>query len=99
MPGLNKIIHERARLLILTYLASHEKKEISFNELQQNLEFSSGNLSVQLRKLQQADYVTIHKTFRENKPYTSLSITQQGANALKQYVAEMEEIIKTLKSG
>ena len=99
MPGLNKIIHERARLLILTYLASHEKKEISFNELQQNLEFSSGNLSVQLRKLQQADYVTIHKTFKENKPYTSLSITQQGANALKQYVAEMEEIIKTLKSG
>ena len=51
------------------------------------------------RKLQQADYVTIHKTFKENKPYTSLSITQQGANALKQYVAEMEEIIKTLKSG
>ena len=57
MPGLNKMIHERARLLILTYLASKDKKEISFNELQERLDFSSGNLSVQLRKLQQADYV------------------------------------------
>jgi DNA-binding MarR family transcriptional regulator len=75
VPGLNKIIHERARLLILTYLASNEKKEISFNELQESLDFSSGNLSVQLRKLQQADYVDIQKN----------------------YVAEMEGIIKTLK--
>ena len=97
MPGLNKIIHERARLLILTYLASSEKKEISFNELQENLKFSSGNLSVQLRKLQQADYVAIHKTFKENKPYTTISITYPGSDALNSYVAEMEDIIKTLK--
>lgn len=97
MPGLNKIIHERARLLILTYLASNEKKEISFNELQESLDFSSGNLSVQLRKLQQADYVDIQKTFRDNKPYTAVSITHQGSDALKHYVAEMEGIIKTLK--
>ncbi len=97
MPGLNKIIHERARLLILTYLASNEKKEISFNELQESLKFSSGNLSVQLRKLQQADYVAIHKTFKENKPYTTVSITYQGSDALNRYVAAMEGIIKTLK--
>ena len=98
MPGLNKIIHERARLLILTYLASNEKKEISFNEILDNLQFSSGNLSVQLRKLQQAGYVAIHKTFKENKPYTTISITTRGSDALKRYVAEMEEIIKTLKT-
>lgn len=97
MPGLNKIIHERARLLILTYLASNEKKEISFNELQASLDFSSGNLSVQLRKLQQADYVDIQKTFKDNKPYTAVSITHQGSDSLKHYVAEMEGIIKTLK--
>jgi DNA-binding HxlR family transcriptional regulator len=47
VAALNKIIHERARLLILTYLTSNQKKEISFNELQENLEFSSGNLSAQ----------------------------------------------------
>jgi DNA-binding MarR family transcriptional regulator len=97
VPGLNKIIHERARLLILTYLASNEKKEISFNEIIESLQFSSGNLSVQLRKLEQAGYVTIHKAFKENKPYTTISITHQGADALKTYVAEMEEIIKALK--
>ena len=43
MAALNKIIHERARLLILTYLASNEKREVSFNELQEKLEFTSGN--------------------------------------------------------
>jgi hypothetical protein len=52
---------------------------------------------VQLRKLQQADYVDIQKTFRDNKPYTAVSITHQGSDALKHYVAEMEGIIKTLK--
>ena len=97
MPALNKIIHERARLLILTFLASNAKKEISFNVILDNLQFSSGNLSVQLRKLEQAGYVRIHKTFKDNKPYTTISITHQGSNALNRYVAEMEKLIKTLK--
>jgi DNA-binding transcriptional regulator GbsR (MarR family) len=51
VPELEKLIHERARLLILTYLASKEDMEISFNDIQKKLEFSSGNLSVQLKKL------------------------------------------------
>ena len=97
MSGLNKIIHERARLLILTCLASNEKKKVSFNELQKSLGFTSGNLSVQLRKLKQADYVDIHKTFKEYKPHTTVSITSKGYNALNSYVAEMEGIIKALK--
>jgi DNA-binding MarR family transcriptional regulator len=97
VSGLNKIIHERARLLILTYLASNEKKKVSFNELQKTLCFTSGNLSVQLRKLKHVEYVDIHKTFKENKPYTSVSITPRGFDALNSYVAEMEGIIKTLK--
>lgn len=83
--------------MILTYLASNEKKETSFNELQQVLDFSSGNLSVQLRKLKQARYVDIQKTFKDNKPYTTVSITHQGSDALRKYVTEMEGIIKTLK--
>ena len=83
--------------MILTYLASNEKKEISFNEIQQGLDFSSGNLSVQLRNLQQASYIDIQKTFKDNKPYTTVAITHQGSDALSKYVAEMEGIIKTLK--
>ena len=97
MAGLNKIIHERARLLILTCLASNDKKRVSFNELQKSLGFTSGNLSVQLRKLQQSDYIDIHKTFKENKPYTTISITPRGTGALNRYVTEMEGIIKALK--
>ena len=97
MAVLNKIIHEQARLLILTYLTSNEKKEISFNELQEKLEFTSGNLSIQLKKLNEAQYVKINKTFKDNKPYTTVLITPRGAKALNSYIEEMEGIIRTLK--
>ena len=97
MPELEKLIHERARLLILTYLATNEDTEISFNDIQKNLEFSSGNLSVQLKKLADATYVRIHKTFKDNKPYTTVAITSRGAKALSAYLEEMEQIIKSLK--
>ena len=97
MPELDKLIHERARLLILTFLASNEDRETSFNDIQNKLNFSSGNLSVQLRKLADAEYVQIHKTFKDNKPYTTVAITSRGAKALNAYLEEMEQIIKSLK--
>ncbi len=99
VAALNKIIHERARLLILTYLMSNQKKEISFNELQEQLQFTSGNLSIQLKKLKEAEYVEIHKTFKDNKPYTTILITPQGAKALTAYIEEMEALIQTLKKN
>jgi len=94
---IDRIIHERARLFILIYLASNEKEEISFNELLEKLEFSSGNLSIQLKKLKEVKYLAISKTFKDNKPYTTVSITPQGLTNLNRYVEEMEEIIKTFK--
>ena len=97
MAELDKIIHERARLLILTYLASRKEKEVSFNELQDQLSFSSGNLSIQLKKLKAVDYLEMNKTFKDNKPFTTVAITSHGATALQKYVEEMESIIKTLK--
>jgi DNA-binding MarR family transcriptional regulator len=97
VAALNKIIHERARLLILTYLTSNEKREVSFTELQEKLEFTSGNLSIQLKKLKEAEYVEIDKTFKDNKPYTTVLITHQGTKALNSYIEEMEGIIRTLK--
>lgn len=97
MPDLDKIIHERARLLILTHLASMDKKEISFNALQEKLGFTSGNLSIQLKKLQAVDYVKISKTFKENKPHTTVSITIKGTKALNAYLDEMEGLIKDLR--
>ena len=97
MADLDKLIHERARLLILTHLASMEQNEISFNELQEKLGFTSGNLSVQLKKLKAAKYVKIKKTFKEDKPFTTVSITIQGTKALNNYLDEMEGLIKTLR--
>ena len=67
---LDKVIHERARLMILTYLASSDKAETGFTEIREELGMSAGNLSVQLRTLEEAGYVKIDKRFIENKPYT-----------------------------
>jgi DNA-binding MarR family transcriptional regulator len=97
VPELDKLIHERARLLILTHLASMEENDISFNTLREALGFSSGNLSVQLKKLSSADYIKIHKTFKDNKPHTTVSITLQGTRALNSYLNEMEGLIRTLR--
>ncbi len=95
--AINKLIHERVRLLIVTHLASSGKDEVSFKKLQDNLELTSGNLSIQLKKLKTADYIDIHKTFKDNKPYTTVVITQKGREALNDYIREMESIIQVLK--
>ncbi|MFH2129860.1 MAG: transcriptional regulator [bacterium] len=97
MAVLDKIIHERARLLILTHLASDGRKANSFNDLLQKLDFTSGNLSIQLKKLKEASYIDIRKTFRDNKPYTTVSITPAGMDALNQYIEEMEQIIRSMR--
>jgi DNA-binding MarR family transcriptional regulator len=99
VPELDKTIHERSRLLILSHLASNRKREISFNELQEQLGFTSGNLSAQLKKLNQAGYVRIHKTFRDNKPHTSVALTPKGSKALDRYLDEMDELVKTLRKN
>ena len=97
MTAIDKMIHEPARLLILTYLTSNEKDEISFNELLENLELTSGNLSIQLKKLKEVKYLEISKTFKDNRPYTTVSITPQGIAAIDRYVEGMNAIIKSLK--
>lgn len=97
MADLDKIVHERARLIILTYLVGNAKKEVSFNELKEELGLTPGNLSIQLKKLMGAKYIKMKKTFKNNKPYTTVSIMQGGADALAAYVTQMESILKVLK--
>ena len=99
MPPIDKVIHERARLLIMTYLASQGKSAVSFNELLEKLDFTSGNLSIQLKRLKSAKYVRIKKSFRDNKPHTTVFLTVVGGNALTEYVNEMEALIQSLKQG
>ncbi len=95
----DRLIHERARLLILTYLASVENERTPFTDIQKALDFTPGNLSVQLRKLEAAQYVGITKEFKDNKPLTSVSITPRGSRALNDYLAEMESIIRRIKKA
>lgn len=97
MPELNKIIHERSRLLILTHLASNTDIEVSFNDIKEELDFTPGNLSIQLKKLSEAEYVKIRKSFRDNKPHTAVIITPKGIKALNSYLEEMENLIKGLR--
>ncbi|MBN1603326.1 MAG: transcriptional regulator [Chitinispirillaceae bacterium] len=92
----DKIIHERARLLILTYIASSDKNRISFNELQSAIEMTSGNLSVQIRKLEEVGYLSVVKEFKNKKPLTSVELTINGSEALRKYVEEMNSIIQSL---
>ena len=94
----DRIIHERARLLILAYLASHDKNAVPFSEIREKLDFSAGNLSVQLRTLEEAGYIQITKEFRDNKPLTRASLTKSGSAALKLYVEQMDGLIKRLKA-
>ena len=98
MSELNKIIHERSRLLILTHLASNTDIEVSFNDIKEKLDFTPGNLSIQLKKLSEADYIKIRKSFRDNKPHTAVSITMKGTKALNNYLEEMEDLIKGLRN-
>jgi DNA-binding MarR family transcriptional regulator len=93
----DKIIHERARLIILSFLASHDAKTVSFGEIRDALDFTSGNLSVQLKTLEEAQYITITKEFRDNKPLTQASLTAKGSAALKRYVEQMDGLIKQLR--
>lgn len=96
-PQLDKVIHERGRLMILTYLASAEDLKASFTELRNELGFTAGNLSVQLKKLEEAGLVKIEKSFVDNKPYTEVQLTPDGEGALQNYVEEMERLIIRLK--
>jgi len=97
--GLDKLIHERARLMILSYLASSESPETGFTELRDGLGFSAGNLSIQLKTLEEAGYIGIEKRFKDNKPYTGVRMTVKGEGALDAYLADLEIIVASLKSG
>jgi DNA-binding MarR family transcriptional regulator len=92
----NKVIHERSRLLILSYLAGSETGKAAFMELQKAMGFSRGNLSIQIKTLQAAKYVRVTKKFKDNKPMTTIFLTDKGRSALKHYLKEMEDIIKVL---
>lgn len=92
-----KTIHERARLKILTYLASKENLSASFNEIKEQFSFTSGNLSIQLKNLEDSGLVKVEKTFLNRRPLTNVILTGFGKKALLEYIVEMEKIFEGLK--
>jgi DNA-binding transcriptional ArsR family regulator len=90
--ALDRVIHERLRLAIVSALAVHE--EMTFSELRTALDASDGNLSVHARKLEEAGYVACKKGFDGRIPRTEYRLTVAGRRALERYVAHMESLIK-----
>lgn len=88
---LDRLIHEPARLGIVSALAAAES--LSFNDLKQALSLTDGNLAVHTRKLETAGYVDCEKSFRGRKPHTTYRLTARGRRALERYVAHMEAIV------
>ena len=85
--------------MLLTYLASSDKVETPFTELRDELRLSAGNLSVQLKTLEEAGYVRIDKRFVENKPYTGVALAAKGQRALSDYLGELEVIVASLRGS
>ncbi len=92
---LDKVIHERMRLGIISALAANAK--LSFTELKTLLNTTDGNISVHARKLEDAGYVTFEKSFKGRMPLTEYKITKAGREALTQYLDHMEALIKAMK--
>ena len=92
MSRLNPVIHERARLGIVSALAAREA--VTFAELKALLAMTDGNLSVHLRVLEEAGFVAIEKAFVGRKPQTTAVLTRKGRIAFEHYVQVLEEIVK-----
>ena len=89
---LDDVIHGRVRLGIMAYLVGADSAD--FGALKSHLAPSDGNLSVHLRKLEEAGYVTIDKTFRERKPLTSVKLTQAGREAFVRYLDSIAKLVR-----
>ena len=96
---LDRTIHERARLMILTHLASSRAAETGFTDLKDELGISAGNLSLQIKNLEEAGYLIVSKSYRDNKPYTGIRLSFEGKRALETYLGELEVIVSRLKGG
>lgn len=89
---IDDVIHGRVRLGIMAYLANAETAD--FNELKSVLDATQGNLSVHLRKLEEADYIEIEKSFLGRKPLTRVHLTPKGRKAFAAYLEAIGKLIE-----
>ncbi|HET7321876.1 MAG TPA: transcriptional regulator [Longimicrobiaceae bacterium] len=94
---LDRLIHERMRLGIVSALAVNDA--LSFSELREMLSASDGNLSVHARRLEEAGYVECEKSFHGRVPHTEYRLTDRGRRALEEYLSHMESLIQAVREG
>ncbi len=92
---LDRLIHERMRLGIVSALAVNES--LTFNDLKKLMNTTDGNLSVHARKLEEANYITCTKFFDGRLPKTEYRLTQSGRDALERYLNHMETLIQAMR--
>jgi len=89
---LDRVIHEKGRLPIVSLLAA--SPELSFTELRDTLKMTDGNLSVHIRTLQEAGFVSVTKSYRRQRPLTTCALTPAGRRAFAQYIDLLEDIVR-----
>ena len=95
LPELDRLIHERMRLGIVSALAANPS--LTFNELKKLLKTTDGNLSVHARKLEEANYIACTKSFEGRMPKTEYRLTDAGRRALEKYLDHMEALIQAMR--
>ncbi|HEY7409085.1 MAG TPA: transcriptional regulator [Gemmatimonadaceae bacterium] len=95
--ALDRLIHERIRLGIVSALAVNDT--LSFNDLKTLLRTTDGNLSVHARKLEDAGYIAVTKSFEGRVPHTDYRITATGRRVLEKYLAHMEALIRSTREA
>jgi DNA-binding MarR family transcriptional regulator len=93
---LNRVIHEKGRLAIMSMLAA--SAELSFTDMRDALGMTDGNLTTHIRALQQEGYVSVAKSYQNRRPLTTCSLTAGGRRAFAEYIDLLEKIVRQNKS-
>jgi DNA-binding MarR family transcriptional regulator len=91
LPELDPVLHSALRLSLISILAV--VKEADFNYLKEKTNATNGNISVQLTKLKEAEYIEVKKSFENNYPKTTCRLTKKGSKAFEQYVQDLKVIL------
>jgi DNA-binding MarR family transcriptional regulator len=92
---IDRVIHEKGRLAIMSMLAA--SPELSFTELRDTLGMTDGNITTHIRTLQESGYISVAKSFQNNRPLTTCSLTAAGKRAFSHYIGLLERIVQQNK--
>ena len=92
---LDRVIHERGRLAIMSLLAA--TPQLAFKEMRETLQMTDGNLTTHMRTLQEAGYVSVTKEFRGGRPWTTYALTSGGRKAFSAYLKILEKVLETAR--